>query len=133
MISHPPPRFFNHTIPWETSVQRLYNTLCRAVETATMRIGVKTLAETSGAGVIALTSLIFCLLPEVRRPLTYKRDRAQFFGKNPVDRNLGILAKMAQNCPKFPENGPFRKYLKICSLVFSSFFAKSYCIIRTQN
>ena len=33
-------------------MQQLYNTLCRAVETAAMRIGVKTLAETSGAGVM---------------------------------------------------------------------------------
>ena len=35
----------------EKRVHQLYNTLCRAVKTATMRIGVKTLAETSGSGV----------------------------------------------------------------------------------
>ena len=51
MISHPFHRLFQSHSTVEKSVQQLYSTLCRAVETATMRIGVKILAETSGAGV----------------------------------------------------------------------------------
>ena len=120
------------------------NTQCRAVETATMRIGVKTLAKTSGPGVtgaagegralasnrlqiytfllsipkprshcIALTSLIFIV--SCVKLGDHERDRAQFFGKNSVRPKFGDFG---QNGPKLPENGPFRKYLKICSLFF---------------